>query len=182
MSAASHDKGVFILSGFFAQRFARRQPVAFRASLCFEQSYGIVDGDSASLAELYALLSALAELPLRQDVAVTGSVNQYGQVQAIGGVNEKIEGFFALCQLRGLTGEQGVLIPAANVQHLMLDPEVVDACRNSRFHVWAIDNVEAGMPLLFALAATEVERRVAACLEDFSALLRAQAPWLPADD
>ncbi|MDD3800860.1 MAG: AAA family ATPase [Desulfuromonas thiophila] len=182
LSAASHDKGVFILSGFFAQRFARRQPVAFRASLCFEQSYGIVDGDSASLAELYALLSALAELPLRQDVAVTGSVNQYGQVQAIGGVNEKIEGFFALCQLRGLTGEQGVLIPAANVQHLMLDPEVVDACRNSRFHVWAIDNVEAGMPLLFALAAMEVERRVAACLEDFSALLRAQAPWLPADD
>ena len=118
------------------------------ASLVFEQSYGGVDGDSASSAELYALLSALAELPLRQDLAVTGSVNQHGEVQAIGGVNEKIEGFFDICAARGLTGTQGVLIPQANVQHLMLRADVVEACAAGRFAVYPVRTIDEGIELL----------------------------------
>ena len=128
-----HSKGVLILSGFLAGRYALDTPMSLYASLVFEQSYGGVEGDSASSAELYALLSALAESPLRQDLAVTGSVNQHGVVQAIGGVNEKIEGFFDICAARGLTGTQGVLIPAANAQHLMLRADVVEACAAGRF-------------------------------------------------
>ena len=120
MAGRSIRKGVLILSGLLAGRYALDTPMSLFASLVFEQSYGGVEGDSASSAELYALLSALSELPLRQDLAVTGSVNQHGEVQAIGGVNEKIEGFFDICAARGLTGNQGVLIPKANVQHLML--------------------------------------------------------------
>ena len=115
-----HSKGVLILSGYLAGRFALGAPMSLHASLVFEQSYGGVEGDSASAAELIALLSAIADLPLRQDLAITGSVNQHGDIQAIGGVNEKIEGFFEICQARGLTGTQGVVIPHANVQHLML--------------------------------------------------------------
>ncbi len=130
-----HSKGVLILSGFLAGRYALDTPMSLFASLVFEQSYGGVEGDSASSAELYALLSALAEVPLRQDLAVTGSVNQHGEVQAIGGVNEKIEGFFDICAARGLTGTQGVLIPQANVQHLMLREDVVEACAAGRFAV-----------------------------------------------
>ena len=131
LSGAIHSKGVLILSSFLAARYARNQPLALSASLVFEQSYGFVEGDSASLAELCALLSNLADAPIRQSLAVTGSVNQFGQVQAIGAVNEKIEGFFDICAARGLTGEQGVLIPAANVKHLMLRRDVV-AGRRSR--------------------------------------------------
>ena len=124
-----HSKGVLILSGLLAGRYALDTPMSLYASLVFEQSYGGVEGDSASSAELYALLSALSELPLRQDLAVTGSVNQHGEVQAIGGVNEKIEGFFDVCAARGLTGSQGVLVPKANVQHLMLRSDVIEACK-----------------------------------------------------
>jgi predicted ATP-dependent protease len=123
------------------------------ASLVFEQSYGGVEGDSASSAELFALLSALAEIPLRQDLAVTGSVNQFGVVQAIGGVNEKIEGFFDVCKARGLTGTQGVLIPSANVQHLMLRGDVVEACRAGRFSVYALSNIDEGIFLLSGIPA-----------------------------
>ena len=119
----------------------------------FEQSYGRVDGDSASMAELVALLSAIAELPLRQDLAITGSVNQMGEMQAIGGANEKIEGFFDVCASRGLTGTQGVLIPAANTQHLMLKPAVIDACREGRFHIHAASTVDDAVELLFGLPA-----------------------------
>jgi lon-related putative ATP-dependent protease len=129
-----HSKGVLILSGFIAGRYALDTPMSLHASLVFEQSYGGVEGDSASAAELCALLSALAEAPIRQDIAITGSVNQHGDIQAIGGVNEKIEGFFDICAARMLTGRQGVLIPAANVQHLMLRADVVEACREGRFH------------------------------------------------
>ncbi len=146
-----HTKGVMILTGYVKSHYATETPLSLSASLVFEQSYGAVDGDSASSAELYALLSAIAETPLRQSLAVTGSVNQLGEIQAIGGVNEKIEGFFDLCDARGLSGEQGVVIPAANVQHLMLDARVVDACRAGRFHVWAVDTVEEGMELLTGL-------------------------------
>jgi lon-related putative ATP-dependent protease len=150
-----HTKGVLILSGLLAGRYALDVPLSLGATLVFEQSYGGVEGDSASCAELYALLSALAELPLRQDLAVTGSVNQMGQVQAVGGVNEKIEGFFDLCAARGLTGSQGVLIPAANVQHLMLRTDVVEACAAGRFAVYPVSRVDEGIALLTGTPAGE---------------------------
>lgn len=143
-----HSKGVLILAGFIAGRYALDAPMSLYASLVFEQSYGGIEGDSASSAELYALLSALAEVPLRQDLAVTGSVNQHGEVQAIGGVNEKVEGFFDICRARGLTGTQGVLIPAANVQHLMLRRDVIEACVAGRFAVYPVSSVEEGIALL----------------------------------
>jgi len=150
-----HSKGVLILSGFLAGRYALDAPISMQASLVFEQSYAGVEGDSASSAELYALLSALSEVPLRQDLAVTGSVNQFGQVQAIGGVNEKIEGFFDLCHERGFTGSQGVLIPASNVQHLMLRADVIEACDQGRFAVYPVANVDQGLELLTGCAAGE---------------------------
>jgi lon-related putative ATP-dependent protease len=143
-----HSKGVLILSGFLAGRYALDSPMSLYASLVFEQSYGGIDGDSASSAELYALLSALSEMPLRQDIAVTGSVNQHGVVQAIGGVNEKIEGFFDICAARGLTGSQGVMIPRANVRHLMLRADVVAASADGRFAIWPIETIDQGITLL----------------------------------
>ncbi|PWS35948.1 ATP-dependent protease [Falsiroseomonas bella] len=143
-----HSKGVLILAGFIAGRYALQAPIALHASLVFEQSYGGVEGDSASAAELVALLSALAELPVRQDLAITGSVNQHGDIQAIGGVNDKIEGFFELCAARGLTGTQGVLVPESNVQHLMLDREVVAACEAGRFAVHAVRGIDEATSLL----------------------------------
>jgi lon-related putative ATP-dependent protease len=148
-----HSKGVLILSGFIAGRYAASRPLSLAASLVFEQSYGGVEGDSASSAELYALLSSLAEVPLRQSLAVTGSINQHGDVQAIGGVNEKIEGFFELCRERGLTGTQGVLIPASNVDHLMLRQEVVAAIGAGRFHVYPVATIDEGMEMLTGLPA-----------------------------
>ena len=148
-----HSKGVMILSGFLGAHFATDTPLSLSASLVFEQSYGGVDGDSASSAELYALLSALAELPIKQSFAVTGSVNQNGEVQAIGGVNEKIEGFFDICKSRGLTGEQGVLIPTANVKHLMLRPDVVAAARDGQFRIFPVARIEDGIELLTGVAA-----------------------------
>ena len=152
-----HSKGVLILSGFLGARFARRHPLALSASLVFEQSYGGVDGDSASSAELYALLSALSGLPIRQSLAVTGSVNQHGQIQAIGGVNEKIEGFFDICKVRGLTGNQGVLIPASNVKHLMLRQDVVDAAGEGKFHIYPVAAIDQGIELLTGVAAGETD-------------------------
>ncbi|MEZ4711787.1 MAG: ATP-binding protein [Caldilineaceae bacterium] len=150
-----HAKGVFILSGFLGARYGTDQPLSLSASLVFEQSYGGVDGDSASSAELYALLSAIAEAPIKQSLAVTGSVNQRGQVQAIGGANEKIEGFFDLCHSRGLTGDQGVLIPAANVKHLMLRQDVVDAVAQRQFRIFAVETIDQGIELLTGVAAGE---------------------------
>lgn len=148
-----HSKGVLILSSFLAARYATGEALSLSASLVFEQSYSGVDGDSASCAELYALLSALADAPIRQSLAVTGSVNQFGEVQAIGGVNEKIEGFFDICRARGLSGNQGVLIPAANVQHLMLRADVRDAVAAGQFHVYAVRSVDEGIELLTGLPA-----------------------------
>ena len=150
-----HSKGVLILSGYLAGRYALDAPMSVYASLVFEQSYGGVEGDSASSAELYALLSALAEVPLRQDLAVTGSVNQHGVVQAIGGVNEKIEGFFDVCAARGLTGTQGVLIPEANVQHLMLRSDVIDACAAASFAIYPVQTIDQGIALLTVQPAGE---------------------------
>jgi predicted ATP-dependent protease len=148
-----HSKGVLILASYLATRYASEQPLSLSASLVFEQSYSGVDGDSASSTELYALLSALAEIPIRQSLAVTGSVDQLGHVQAIGGVNEKIEGFFDVCAGRGLSGDQGVLIPAANVKHLMLRKDVVEACRNGRFRVFAVETIDQGIEILTGVPA-----------------------------
>lgn len=159
LGGAIHSKGVLIITAFLAARYARHQPLSLAASLVFEQSYGQVEGDSASLAELCALLSALAQAPIRQSLALTGSVNQFGEVQVIGGVNEKIEGFYDLCKARGLTGDQGVLIPAASVPHLMLRPEVVEAAAAGRFHVWPVATVDEAMELLTGLPAGEADAR-----------------------
>ncbi|MBU2468464.1 MAG: AAA family ATPase [Proteobacteria bacterium] len=153
LSGPFHNKGVLIIGGFLRQRFARRGPMALTASLVFEQSYGTVDGDSASLAEVITLISELAELPLRQDLAITGSMDQHGRAQAIGGVNLKIEGFFRLCQKRGLTGKQGVVIPTANLKNLMLHPEVVEAVKQGQFAVYAVDTMDQALELFTGLPA-----------------------------
>lgn len=155
MSGQIHDKGVLTLSAFLGDRFAQNRPLALSASIAFEQTYVPVDGDSASSTELYALLSALADLPIDQGIAVTGSVNQRGQIQPIGGVNEKIEGFFRVCQLVGLTGRQGVMIPSRNVSNLMLSSEVVEAVQAGQFHVWAVSTIEEGIEVLTGVPAGE---------------------------
>lgn len=152
-----HSKGVLILAGFLGGRYAADLPLSLTATLVFEQSYGEVEGDSASSAELYALLSALAQTPLKQSLAVTGSVNQQGEVQAIGSVNEKIEGFFDVCVLRGLTGEQGVLIPAANVPHLMLRRDVVEAAEQGLFRIYPVTHIDQGLSLLTGVTAGEAD-------------------------
>jgi predicted ATP-dependent protease len=150
-----HSKGVLILAGFLGQRFASERPLSLAASLVFEQSYSGVEGDSASCGELVALLSALGEVPVRQGRAITGSVNQHGQVQPIGGVNEKIEGFFAVCKNRGLAGDQGVIIPEFNVKNLMLKKEVVDAVKEGKFRIYAIKTVNEALEILTGLPAGE---------------------------
>jgi predicted ATP-dependent protease len=155
LSGQIHSKGVLILSSFLSSRYATDYPLSLHGSLVFEQSYGGVDGDSASSTELYALLSALAEVPIRQSLAVTGSIDQFGNVQAIGGVNEKIEGFFAICQERGLNGEQGVLIPQANVRNLMLRRPVIDAVAAGKFQIYPVSTVDEGIELLTGLPAGE---------------------------
>ena len=155
LAGSIHSKGVLILQSLLANRYATDVPLSVTASLVFEQSYGLVEGDSASLSEYCALLSAIGRVPIKQSLAVTGSINQHGQVQAIGGVNEKIEGFFDVCRVRGLTGEQGVLIPAANIKNLMLRPDVVKACADGQFHVWAVDEVDPAISLLTGLPAGE---------------------------
>lgn len=148
LSGPSHDKGVLILTGYLRSMYAQSRPLVLSASIAFEQSYGGVDGDSASSTEIYALLSSLSGVPLRQDLAVTGSVNQHGEIQPIGGVNLKIEGFFDVCRSRGLTGKQGVLIPEQNVPHLMLRHDVVAAVKKGEFHVYAVKTVDQGIALL----------------------------------
>jgi ATP-dependent Lon protease len=153
LSGNIHDKGMLILAGYLRNRFGQNQPLALSASLCFEQSYGGVEGDSASSTELYALLSRLANIPLRQDIAVTGSVNQWGEVQAIGGVNEKIEGFYDVCRVAGLTGKQGVLIPASNVRHLILRSDVVKAVAEGKFHIYPVKSIDEGLAILTNLPA-----------------------------
>ncbi len=153
LSGRFHDKGVHIISGYMRSSFAKDKPLTLAASICFEQSYSGVDGDSASSTEVYALLSALAELPLRQEIAVTGSMNQRGDIQAIGGVNEKIEGFFDTCRIYGLTGTQGVLIPASNIEDLMLREDVLDAVASGNFHIWPVSRIEQGIELLTGVKA-----------------------------
>jgi len=157
-SGPSHSKGFLIVQGYLNGKFAHRQPLSFAASITFEQVYDEVEGDSASSTELYALISAITDVPLKQGIAVTGSVNQLGEVQAIGGVNEKVEGFYAVCKARGLTGEQGVIVPKDNVHNLMLKPEVVQAVRDGKFHVWAVATVEEGIELLTGMPAGRLRK------------------------
>jgi predicted ATP-dependent protease len=153
LSGRFHDKGMHIIAGFLRSLFAQDKPLSLAASICFEQSYSGVDGDSASSTEIYALASALSGLPLRQDIAVTGSINQQGDIQAIGGVNEKIEGFFDVCRIKGLTGTQGVMMPESNVEDLMLREDVLEAVAAGKFHVWPVGKVEQGIELLTGMAA-----------------------------
>ena len=157
-SGPIHSKGVMTLAGYLLGQYGQEGPLSLTASVGFEQLYEEIDGDSAASAELYAILSALANLPIRQDIAVTGSVNQRGQLQAIGGVNEKIEGFFAVCKALGLTGDQGVMIPSANVRNLLLKDEVVAAVRDGVFHVWAVSTIDEGIALLTGVPAGEPDR------------------------
>jgi lon-related putative ATP-dependent protease len=152
MSGPIHDKGVMILGGYMGWKYAQEYPLSLSASLCFEQSYSGVEGDSASSTELYALISSLADVPVKQNIAVTGSVNQKGEIQPIGGINQKIEGFFEVCRAKGLTGEQGVMMPSKNLKHLMLRDEVIEAVKSGKFHIWAVSTIDEGIEVL-----TEVE-------------------------
>jgi len=153
LSGRFHDKGIHIIAGYLRSQFAQDKPLSLAASICFEQSYSGVDGDSASSTEIYALASALSGLPLRQDIAVTGSINQQGDIQAIGGVNEKIEGFFDVCRIKGLTGTQGVMMPESNVEDLMLREDVLEAVAAGKFHIWPVAKVEQGIEILTGMAA-----------------------------
>ncbi|HEY1389853.1 MAG TPA: S16 family serine protease, partial [Ktedonobacterales bacterium] len=148
MSGPAHSKGILILTGYLAGRFASGYPLSLTGSICFEQIYGEIEGDSASSAELYALLSSLSGVAITQSLAVTGSVNQRGEIQPVGAVTEKVEGFYHVCARRGLTGEQGVIIPRANMRNLMLREEVVEAIRAGRFHIYAVETADQGMELL----------------------------------
>lgn len=155
LSGSIHDKGVLILNGYLGWKYAQERPLSLSASLCFEQSYDGIEGDSASSTELYALLSSLSGIPIKQNIAVTGSVNQKGEIQPIGGVNHKIEGFFRVCRAKGLNGEQGVLIPASNVENLMLHEEVVEAVRQGKFHVYAVKSIDEGIGIVTGVPAGE---------------------------
>ncbi|MGA0060901.1 MAG: S16 family serine protease, partial [Planctomycetota bacterium] len=170
MTGPLHDKGVMIFQGFLLDRLGREGPIGMSATLCFEQLYTGLDGDSATCAELYALLSSLTRVPLRQGIAVTGSMNQRGEVQAVGGVTEKVEGFFRLCSAKGLDGEQGVVLPAANVRDLMLAPEVAAAVAAGRFHVWAMKDVFEGFERLSGLSMRETLSRCREALQAFRRL------------
>lgn len=157
MGGQTHTKGVLIISGYLENKYAHDKPLSLSCRLVFEQSYGGVDGDSASSTELYSILSALSELPIKQNLAVTGSVNQKGVVQAIGGVNEKIEGFYKICKAKGLKGDEGVMIPRSNAQHLMLNEEVVDAVRQGKFHIYAVDTIDDGIEVLTGVKAGQLK-------------------------
>jgi predicted ATP-dependent protease len=186
LSGPIHSKGFMILSSYLAATYAQDWPLAVSATLTFEQAYDEIEGDSASSTELYALLSAISGVPLAQGIAVTGSVDQHGNIQAVGGVTHKVEGFYATCKAQGFTGTQGVLVPEANVRHLMLDEEVVEAVREGRFHVWAVRTIDDGIRLLTGLPAGRrradgsyppgsVHGRVAAGLAAYAEKLRAYA-------
>jgi predicted ATP-dependent protease len=157
LSGSTHDKGIMILGGFLRARFGQEHPLAMTASICFEQSYSGIDGDSASSTELYALLSALSGVPIRQDFAVTGSVDQYGTVQAIGGANEKINGYYRVCKAVGLTGKQGALVPRTNLRNLMLDFETVDAVERGVFHIYPVDTIDQGIEILTGVRAGTID-------------------------
>jgi predicted ATP-dependent protease len=168
LGQAIHSKGIMILSGYLGHKYATEFPLAISANIALEQSYGYVDGDSAALAEVCALISALTGIPLAQAFAVTGSINQYGEVQTVGGINEKIEGFFRLCEARGLTGRQGVVIPKVNIRNLMLKDDVVDAVRRREFAVHAVNSVDQALELLTGQKAEDINRLAVAKLRQMA--------------
>ncbi len=158
MSGSSHSKGVLILSGYLGQQFAQKMPLSLTGSICFEQLYGGVDGDSASSTEAYAILSSLSDIPINQSLAVTGSVNQKGELQPIGGVNEKIEGFYQICKMRGFNGEQGVIIPKQNVRNLHLSDDIIDSVKHGKFHIYAVKTIDEGIEILTGVPAGKKDR------------------------
>jgi lon-related putative ATP-dependent protease len=158
MSGSIHNKGMLIISGFLREKFADKKPMAITASIAFEQNYGGIDGDSASAAEIYVLLSAISKIPIDQSIAITGSVNQKGDIQPIGGVNQKIRGFYEICKERGLTGKQGVIIPKQNVSDLMLCDEVVEDVRKGRFHIYPFSTIEEGVEILMGIPAGKIQK------------------------
>ncbi|HOJ44372.1 MAG TPA: hypothetical protein PK800_09605, partial [Syntrophorhabdaceae bacterium] len=157
MSGKIHEKAIFIISSYLGSKYAVKKPISLSASITFEQLYEMIEGDSATCAELYALLSSISGVPLKQSLAVTGSMDQDGEVQPIGGVNQKIEGFFDLCRLRGLNGEHGVIIPKRNIKHLNLRKDVVEAVKEGKFHIYAIEKMEEGLEILTGLKAGELD-------------------------
>ncbi len=157
-SGRIHDKGVFILSGYLGHKYAKKDPLGLTIGIGFEQSYSFIDGDSASSTELYAILSSIAEIPIKQYLAVTGSVNQKGEIQPIGGANEKIEGFYQVCKLIGLSGKQGVVIPRTNIKNLMLNDEVIQAVEENKFHIYAIDTIKDGIEILMDITEEELDK------------------------
>ena len=159
MSGPIHNKGALILSGYLGNKYGKNNPLTFSASITFEQLYEGVEGDSASSTEIYALLSSLSDCPIRQDMAVTGSVNQWGEIQPIGGVNEKIEGFFQICKIKGLTGTQGVMIPHQNINHLMLNDQVIDAVKQGKFHIYAVTTIDEGIEILTGKSAGKLDKK-----------------------
>jgi lon-related putative ATP-dependent protease len=167
-----HSKAVMIISSLLANRYARNQTLPLSASIAFEQSYGGIEGDSASVAELVALVSAIADIPVRQDLAVTGSLSQHGQVQAIGGVNEKIEGFFDICSARGLDGKQGVVIPASNQVHLMLRADVREAVAQGQFHIYCVEDIDQALETLTGYSVASIDTRVLARVEELQQLAK----------
>lgn len=175
-----HSKGVLILAGFLGARYGLKENLSLAASLVFEQSYGGIDGDSASSTELYALMSAIGDIPIRQSLAVTGSVNQHGEIQPVGGVNEKIEGFFEVCQARGLTGDQGVVLPASNVKNLMLRQDVIDAVKSKKFHIYPVATVDEGMALLAGKEAGEPDKEGSFPEDTFNGIIQARLADLAA--
>ncbi|MDK2986033.1 MAG: hypothetical protein PWQ96_1676 [Clostridia bacterium] len=160
LSGKIHDKGILILSGYLGGKYAKDTPLTVAASICFEQNYSGVDGDSASCAELAALLSSIGEIPIKQGIAITGSLNQKGEVQPIGGVNEKITGFYEVCKVKGFTGEQGVIIPEQNVRNLMLKQEIVAAVNDNKFTIYSVKNIDEALELLTGMPASEIHQRV----------------------
>jgi predicted ATP-dependent protease len=156
LGKAIHSKGVMLLTGYLGNKYAQHFSLTLSANIAIEQSYGYIDGDSASLAELCALISAITSLPISQSIALTGSINQHGDVQAIGGVNEKIEGFFKLCKMRGLTGEQGVIIPKSNQVNLVLDDEILEAVERGKFNIYAVETVDQALNLLMDIDAGDI--------------------------
>ncbi len=172
LAGSIHDKGLFTLIGYLGGQYAHDLPLSLSAQITFEQNYGGIDGDSASSTELYALLSSLANMPINQGIAVTGSVNQLGEMQAIGGVTEKIEGWYAVCSERGLSGDQGVMIPSSNVPDLMLRLSVVDAVQQGQFHIWAVSNIDEGLEVLTSKQAQDVHRAVKKRLVELAETLK----------
>ena len=166
-SGSIHDKGVLILSGYLGNRYGKEKPLSISTSITFEQNYNGIDGDSASSTELYAIISSIADIPIKQYIAVTGSVSQKGEIQPIGGVNEKIEGFFDVCKIKGFTGKQGVMIPIQNVRNLILKDEIIEAVKEGSFNIYAISNIDEGLEILTGKSKEEIDLAVNEVLDKY---------------